>query len=72
MSAATRIICDNIRSENLDPQDLLSIGIINDTLLQKYHKRLHDRIVKQDCLNELIWNGAEKYKVKLTIKEKNL
>ena len=46
MSVAIRIICDNIQNEKLNPQDLLPNGIINDTFLQKYHKRLYDLIIK--------------------------
>ncbi|CAJ0876110.1 5075_t:CDS:10 [Entrophospora sp. SA101] len=69
----SNVICDNIQNEELDPQDLLPNGIINHTFLQNYHKRLFDLIVKQNCLNELLWSRVElhRYKMKLAIEEKN-
>ncbi|CAG8561394.1 11863_t:CDS:2, partial [Dentiscutata heterogama] len=59
-----KISNDNIQNEKLDPQDLLSNGIVNHTFLQKYHKRLFDLIMDQDCLNELMWNKAERRQYK--------
>ncbi|CAG8762831.1 2898_t:CDS:2, partial [Dentiscutata erythropus] len=73
MPTIVRIICDNIQNEKLSPQDLLTNGIVNHTFLQKYHKRLFDLIVEQDCLEELLWSKAERnqYKTNLTIEEEN-
>ncbi|CAH1760085.1 486_t:CDS:2, partial [Entrophospora sp. SA101] len=66
-------IKNKISNVKLDPQDLLPNGIINHTFLQNYHKRLFDLIVKQNCLNELLWSRVElhRYKMKLAIEEKN-
>ncbi|CAG8514898.1 11657_t:CDS:2, partial [Dentiscutata heterogama] len=73
MPTIMRIICDNIQNEKLSPRDLLTNGIVNHTFLQKYHKRLFDLIVEQDCLEELLWSKAERsqYKTNLMVEEEN-
>ncbi|CAG8709940.1 10937_t:CDS:2, partial [Scutellospora calospora] len=45
---------------------LLSNGIVNHTFLQMYHERLFELIIEQHCLNELMWNKAERRQNVLT------
>ncbi len=37
MSTAARLICNNIKNEELCPHDLLSNGVIDIDLLKQYH-----------------------------------